>query len=109
MKESGPLGPRVGRQIGRVKKVVVSEGGGGAGVELLVRGFGWRRGRRRGRGGEAVEAWRAEGRGEEFAVAREAEEGRAALVEKREGVGGVEKHQEPGGAPHSICLRVANA
>lgn len=105
MKESGPLGPRVGRQIGRVKKVVVSEGGGGAGVELLVRGFGWRRGR----GGEAVEAWRAEGRGEEFAVASEAEEGRAAVVEKREGVGGVEKHQEPGGAPHSICLRVANA
>ena len=101
MKESGPLGPQVVRQIGRMNQMVVSEGGGGAGVELLVGGFGWRRGKTGGSGGEAVEAWR----GEEFAVAREAEEGRAAVVEEREVVGGVEKHQEPGGAPHSLCTR----
>jgi hypothetical protein len=66
VKESGPLGPQVGRQIGKMSQMVVSEGGGGAGVELLVGGFGWRRGKRGGSGGEAVEAWR----GEEFAVAR---------------------------------------
>jgi hypothetical protein len=27
------------------------------------------------------------------------------VVEEREGVGGVEKHQEPGGTPHSLCTR----
>jgi len=27
------------------------------------------------------------------------------VVDAREGVSGVEKHQEPGGAPHSLCLR----
>lgn len=55
MKEGGPLGPSGMSPIGRGKKVFISTGRGGVGVELLVGGFGGRRGR----GSEGADVWRA--------------------------------------------------